>query len=172
LIREWDCASEIEKEFGYKPGNIASCCRGLSITANGFIWRYKDDFIEIDLEKLNYQKRKVKQYDMKGNFIKSYDSIKEAAGIGFNEGNIQDCCVGRSKSHRGYMWRYAEDSAPEKYKSGDHGQGHGYHRRLACHLLELLDHASPPSALAIAALICRHKSPLESSQTVRTPSSI
>jgi group I intron endonuclease len=116
LIREWDCASEIEKEFGYKPGNIASCCRGLSITANGFIWRYKDDFIEIDLEKLNYQKRKVKQYDMKGNFIKSYDSIKEAAGIGFNEGNIQDCCVGRSKSHRGYMWRYAEDSAPEKYK--------------------------------------------------------
>ena len=117
FIREFDSVISISDEYGYNSGNIASCCRGVSLSANGYIWRYKDEFLEIDLDKLNYQKRKVKQYDLKGNFINSYDSIKEAAIFGFNEGNIQDCCVYRLKSHRGFIWRYFEDLPPSKYKN-------------------------------------------------------
>lgn len=117
FIREFDSVISISNEYGYNSGNIASCCRGVSLSANGYIWRYKDEFLEIDLDKLNYQKRKVKQYDLKGNLIKSYDSIKEAASFGFNEGNIQDCCVYRLKSHRGFIWRYFEDLPPSKYKN-------------------------------------------------------
>ena len=117
FIREFDSVISISDEYGYNSGNIASCCRGVAVSANGYIWRYKDEFLEIDLDKLNYQKRKVKQYDLNGNFIKSYDSIKEAASFGFNEGNIQDCCVYRLKSHRGFIWRYFEDLPPSKYKN-------------------------------------------------------
>lgn len=117
FIREFDSVISISDEYGYNSGNIASCCRGVAISANGYIWRYKDEFLEIDLEKLNYQKRKVKQYDLMGNFIKSYDSIKEASSFGFNEGNIQDCCVYRLKSHRGFIWRYIEDDSPIVYES-------------------------------------------------------
>lgn len=116
LVKEWNCLSDIAKELGFKS-NIANCCRGIGVSAGGYIWRYKDNFIEIDLNKLNYQSRKVSQYDLQANFIKSFDSIKEASSEGFREGNIQDCCVGRLKSSKGFIWRYSEDSPPEKYKS-------------------------------------------------------
>ena len=115
FIKQWDSVFSITKEYGYNSGNIYNCCRGVVLSVNGYIWRYKDDFLEIDLNKLNYQKRKIKQYDMKGNFIKSYDSIKEAASFGFNDGNIQDCCVYRLKSHKGFIWRYIEDNNPVVY---------------------------------------------------------
>ena len=114
LIKEWDSLKSASKF--YKSTNISSCCRGEAVTASGFIWRYKNEFITIDLNKLNYQKRKVSQYDLQGNFIRSFDSIKEASLYGFNEGNIQDCCVGRLKSSKGFIWRYSEDLQPEVYK--------------------------------------------------------
>jgi len=114
LIKEWNSLKSVSKF--YKNTNISSCCRGESVTASGFIWRYKDEFIDIDLNKLNYQKRKVSQYDLQGNFIRSFDSIKEASLNGFNEGNIQDCCAGRLKSSKGFIWRYLEDSQPLMYK--------------------------------------------------------
>lgn len=116
FIREWDSPSTIGQELGYNTGNISSCCRGVAVTANGYVWRYKDDFIEIDLGRLNYRKREIAQYDLDGNFVRTFDSIKEAALLGFRDNNIQDCCVGRSKSHRGFIWRYAEDSPPPKHK--------------------------------------------------------
>jgi len=115
LIKEWDSLKSASKF--YKSTNIANCCRGEVVTACDFIWRYKDEFIDIDLDRLNYQKRKVSQYDLEGNLIRSFDSIKEAASFGFNEGNIQDCCVGRLKSSKGFIWRYFEDPPPQKYKN-------------------------------------------------------
>jgi len=114
LIKEWNSLKSASKF--YKSTNISSCCRGEAVTASGFIWRYKDDFIDIDLNKLNYQKRKVSQYDLQGNLIRSFDSIKEASSHGFSEGNIQDCCVGRLKSSKGFIWRYSEDLQPDVYK--------------------------------------------------------
>jgi hypothetical protein len=115
LIKEWDSLKSASKF--YKSTNIANCCRGEVVTACDFIWRYKDEFIDLDLDRLNYQKRKVSQYDLEGNLIRSFDSIKEAASFGFNEGNIQDCCVGRLKSSKGFIWRYFEDPPPQKYKN-------------------------------------------------------
>ncbi len=115
LIKEWN-SLKIAKDF-YKNSNISGCCRGEAVTASGFIWRYKNEFIDIDLDRLNYQKRKVSQYDISGNFIRTFDSIKEAASYGFRKSNIQDCCVGRLKSSKGFIWRYYEDPPPEIYKN-------------------------------------------------------
>jgi hypothetical protein len=115
LLKEWESVRE-PSDF-YQNTNIAACCRGEAVTAVGFIWRYRNEFKEIDLDRLNYQKRKVSQYDLQGNFIKSFESIKDAASYEFDESNIQDCCVGRLKSSKGYIWRYSEDSPPEKYRN-------------------------------------------------------
>jgi group I intron endonuclease len=73
LVKEWNCLVDISKELGFNKSNIANCCRGIGVSVSGYIWRYKDNFIEVDLGKLNYQKRKVKRYDLNGNFIKEYD---------------------------------------------------------------------------------------------------
>lgn len=41
-IRNWECLSDINKEFGYSCGNICMCCQGKLKTAYGFLWRYAD----------------------------------------------------------------------------------------------------------------------------------
>jgi hypothetical protein len=40
-IREFNSATEAERDFGYSCGHISECCRGIRKTACGFIWKYK-----------------------------------------------------------------------------------------------------------------------------------
>lgn len=41
FIREWDGASEVEKEMNISNANISKCCMGKRKTAGGYIWRFK-----------------------------------------------------------------------------------------------------------------------------------
>lgn len=53
--------------------------------------------------------RKIEQYDLQGNFIKEWDSIRSAGiGIGIADKNIGACCRGKRKLAGGYIWRYKE----------------------------------------------------------------
>ena len=51
------------------------------------------------------------QYDLKGKFIMQYPSTGIAAkAIGAKaSSHIGECCRGKIKSYKGYIWRYAED---------------------------------------------------------------
>lgn len=102
LIKSWDSVKLASCDLGVESGVISSRCRN-NYTSSGFIWSYID---VVDLNKCNKKKRKVSQYDLNNNFINEFNSIKEASLTGFNENNIQDCCVGRLKSHRGFIWKY------------------------------------------------------------------
>ena len=56
-------------------------------------------------------KKPIIQYDMKGNFIKKWDSAKEAA-LSLNKINgaaINGCCKGKYNQMYGYIWRYANE---------------------------------------------------------------
>jgi hypothetical protein len=68
--------------------------------------------------KLSQYKRfkKVFQYDLQNNFIKEYESIKEASDIfKINPSNIVSCCKGNKyKSVGGYIWKYANAYTIEK----------------------------------------------------------
>jgi group I intron endonuclease len=45
--------------------------------------------------------------------IKSYPSISSTRADGFNASHVSDCCKGRKKTYRGYIWRsYLADAAP------------------------------------------------------------
>lgn len=52
--------------------------------------------------------RPVLQYSIKGDFIKEFKSLKEAANTVGAKGyaNIQSCCKGRIKSAMGFIWKY------------------------------------------------------------------
>ena len=53
--------------------------------------------------------KKVKQYDLQGNFIKEWDSMKSAyLSTGISISCISGCCNGDRKTSCGYIWRYAE----------------------------------------------------------------
>lgn len=55
----------------------------------------------------NTLSKKVNQYDLDGNFIKTWGSILEAREY-YNTNHISECCKGKLKQTKGYIWRYAE----------------------------------------------------------------
>lgn len=62
-------------------------------------------------------RRKVKQYDLQGNFIKEWKSIQEANEF-YNAsrggGHISDCCNYKRDIAFGFIWRFSEDQTEVK----------------------------------------------------------
>lgn len=55
-----------------------------------------------------YKGKRVRQYDLNENFIKEWNTIKEASvGTGTNEICIGYVCKGKRKTAGGYKWKYA-----------------------------------------------------------------
>lgn len=53
----------------------------------------------------------VLQYDLDGNFIEEYYSLKIAEiKTGVRNGNISNCCSGRYKTAGGFIWKYKKDA--------------------------------------------------------------
>ena len=115
FIKEWPSAVSVYKKLKIKPER---CCQGRMKTSKGFIWRYKDDWFDLGLDKLDEHEhsKKVSQYDLKGNWIRGFNSIKEAEES-LDICSVGSCCSGLSKSAGGFIWRYYGDEAPRKYSN-------------------------------------------------------
>ena len=65
--------------------------------------------------KINAKKRqekfskKVNQYNMNGELIKTWNSTKECGRNGFNQSCVWSCCKGIYKQYKGYIWKYADE---------------------------------------------------------------
>lgn len=55
----------------------------------------------------NAKSKKVLQLTKNGEFVKEWESAMECGRNGFSQGNISQCCNGKLKSHKGFIWRYA-----------------------------------------------------------------
>ena len=54
--------------------------------------------------------RPVNQFDLKGNFIMSYESVAAAArAVGATPNNIRVVAQGKGKTSHGFIWRYADE---------------------------------------------------------------
>lgn len=57
----------------------------------------------------------VEQYTLDGEHIMTWFSVngiqKELGHLGFDESAISACCLGKRKTHKGYIWKYAEREA-------------------------------------------------------------
>lgn len=56
-------------------------------------------------------KKTINQYDLNGNYIKTWESAKEAS-LSLNKINgaaINGCCKGKYKQMYGYIWRYVNE---------------------------------------------------------------
>ena len=53
--------------------------------------------------------KKINQYDLEGNFIKTWDSsVQIERTININQRNVCLCCKGKRKTVGGYIWSYAK----------------------------------------------------------------
>lgn len=54
-------------------------------------------------------KKKVCQYDLNGNYIQTWNSIKDAGcKLNIQHANISACCKGKLKQTGNYIWKYKE----------------------------------------------------------------
>ena len=63
---------------------------------------------------LESHRKPVNQYDLFGNFIRAFNSQKEAADyVNLQPGNITNACKGNLKTYGGYQWRYVDEEPPK-----------------------------------------------------------
>lgn len=116
FIARYKSCNEAAKELSIAVANISSCCHkeNNQVSAKGFLFIYEKDVTDKEIQnmidrynhKFNYS-RNVDQYDLEGNFIKSFNSAKIASEeIGVSVGSISDCCRGDCMTCKGYIFIY------------------------------------------------------------------
>ena len=102
------------EKLGICKTTISKCCRKEHgyLTAGGYMWEFYTEDYRIKINPYNQvtNKRKIVQYDKKGNLIKIWESIKQASEFyKVSRTCIKDCCTGRQKSCKGFVWKYYEE---------------------------------------------------------------
>ena len=114
FVNEWISASHASKTLGYFKLAIENCCDRVEgcKSVKGYIWLWKDDYNSGDLGEDYYLTRKnnskrINQYDLNGEFIKSWNSVTEIVNeLGYSNRAIQNCCLGRTKQSHNCIWKY------------------------------------------------------------------
>ena len=60
--------------------------------------------------------KKVLQLSLTGELIREWESTHECGRNGFDKGNVSRCCNGKQKTHKGFLWMYAEDYKEKQFK--------------------------------------------------------
>lgn len=62
-------------------------------------------------ERIKESKSKpVLQFTKTGEFVREWSSTMEVGRNGFTQQQVSNCCNGKRKSHKGYIWKYKEVS--------------------------------------------------------------
>lgn len=118
FIKKYNSVSEAEQETKVPNSNISKAARGERAKAGNYLWSYENKpFLPSYKrtcnfsQRINYNQKKVCQYDKNFNLLNIYNSIKEAALItGANATCIGEICKtegkGKRKTSGGYIWRF------------------------------------------------------------------
>jgi len=124
FIAEYKNASDAMKHNPkWFSSSVLENCRGNLKHACGYIWRFKKDVpdiegfknVQIDMKKKHYKGQPVLQFDLDGNFIREFETAKEAAELyNCTRCTITYACTGRTRMGVGFLWRYKKDYYGEK----------------------------------------------------------
>lgn len=105
FIRMWYSASEVERELGFSNSGISTCCVKKSYCC-GFQWRYYTGD-ESDIEEIQTKEKVVYQFDLQGNYLNYYKSVKLAEiATGISSTLISRVCLDQQCQAGGYYWNY------------------------------------------------------------------
>lgn len=131
FINQFASISEASKNLNYSGATISNAATGTVLSANKYLWIYKDNFSkELLQEKIEtyrlrmlakqqacantarlFRSKKISQFSKSGEFIKTWDSSREIQReLNIEHSNIIKCALGmKYKSAGGYIWKYAEE---------------------------------------------------------------
>lgn len=116
LIGKYSSINEAANKFGYNFDSLSLCANQKQITAYRSYWIFSEDNQEevlISKMKSAGKFAAVKQYDLKGNYIRSFETIADAKKIN----NISSSAISKSAKNigytaGGYFWQYVYDKTP------------------------------------------------------------
>ena len=116
FIKEFPSVTHAAISLGKNTGHISSACLGKRETAYGFIWKYRSDYkeqlptIDISLAKRKLHSKPIAQYDLNGNYIRSFISASEAARVMNDlQSNISIVAIGKRNYSGKYQYAYIEN---------------------------------------------------------------
>lgn len=112
FIARYDSLKDAESKLGIPASNIRAVLRGEQHTAGEFQWILTGQSPpkKINLKSTN-KKRQVVQLDLKGNYIKTYESLSDAAkSVRLKwSTSIMLSCQNKNKTAAGFYWRYKDE---------------------------------------------------------------
>lgn len=95
LVKTHESITKAAEVMGITRSAISRCCRGKSKTSGGFIWKYKD-----------LETYVINQYNIKGEFVNSFENIKKAAvATESGQSGVGNCCNGKIHTSNGFIWK-------------------------------------------------------------------
>lgn len=112
---------------------VGYCCNKIRGSSGGYLWIYENEYNDESFNFIEYLKtipkfhmkskngirnikekvkvnRRVLQIDKNNNnIIKIWDSPAKTKEFGFNPNKIYECCSGKIKTHKGFMWNYEKN---------------------------------------------------------------
>lgn len=113
FIERYDSAMEADK-YGFGNTDVLLCCKNKMLTCKGYQFMFEDEYkangAKTYIKPKPINQRKVIQCDLKGNFIKEFDSIAQASTeTGTNRTTLIAALKHRYKNANGYIFVYEED---------------------------------------------------------------
>lgn len=112
LVAEYLSVSDAAAAVGISAGIIGQeLNKEEKCLSGGFYWSKSLELGPTKQYQNTGKAKKVYQYTLEGKFVNSYESTGAAArslGVKKNS-HIGECCRGKIKSYKGFIWRYAED---------------------------------------------------------------
>lgn len=107
-IKKWKSMSFASKETGIVLSSIYNCCIKKSSSAGGYFWSYDSVINKNEMSSKRYRiHRCVKQYDLDGNYIATYNSCAEAAKcVGTTQSSIYSCCTKTRRTAKNFIWEF------------------------------------------------------------------
>lgn len=112
LVAEYKSISEASLAVGLSKSIISQeINKEVKSLSGGFYWAKESSLKETKSYENLGRAKKVNQYTKDGKFINSYSSTGEAArSLGIkNSSHIGECCRGKIKTYKNFVWRYSED---------------------------------------------------------------
>jgi hypothetical protein len=112
IVSQWYGAREASKKLNIEQTGIWSCLHHNRYTYKGYIWIFVDEFNSLEDFDVNQyinrpgQAKEVVQKTLDGDFVKIWPSVYQTQFDGYNSNCVWACCIGRQKTHKGFLWEY------------------------------------------------------------------
>jgi hypothetical protein len=112
LIRIWDSTKKAAAFYNVLPGSIWNVLNDKCALCKGSMWKYYNSDQETisPYKKLHKTRKKVKQYNLQGTFIKEWDSLREIAyyfNKNYNCGTLSHAIKTTGK-YKNFIWELSK----------------------------------------------------------------